>query len=56
MKLNNNELLEKLDELKEIMGAEELLEELGKAMSDKELQENLEFIDRMHDTNLFNEN
>ena len=53
MRLNKNELFEKMDEMVELMGAETVLEELARAMSSDELQENLEYIDRMTETNLF---
>lgn len=48
-----NELYNKAEELKELLGTELLLNELIQAMSTDELRENLEFIDRMHDTNIF---
>ena len=51
--LSRSELLDKLEELKEIIGAEELLLSLALALSSDELQENLEYIDRMFDTNIF---
>lgn len=51
--LDKNELMEKLDEMVEILGAEYVLEELARAMSSDELQENLEFVDRMNETELF---
>lgn len=53
MRLNKNKLFEKMDEMIELMGAETVLEELARAMSSDELQENLEYIDRMNETNLF---
>lgn len=53
MRLNKNELFEKMDEMVELMGAEAVLEELARAMSSDELQENLEYIDRMNETDLF---
>ena len=54
MRLDKNKLFEKMDEMVELMGAEAVLEELARAMSSDELQENLEYIDRMHETDLFN--
>ena len=54
MRLDKNKLIEKMDEMVELMGAEAVLEELARAMSSDELQENLEYIDRMHETDLFN--
>ena len=53
--MNKNELMNKLDELVEMLGADNAINELAKAMDSKELEENLKFIDRMHDLNLFNE-
>lgn len=47
------ELFEKLDQLEEYLGTKEVLKELALALSSKELQENLEFIDRMHGTEIF---
>lgn len=51
--MDKNELMEKLDEMVDLMGAETVLEELARAMSSDDLQENLEYIDRMNETNLF---
>lgn len=52
--LDKNELMEKLDEMVEILGVEYVLENLTLAMSSDELQENLEYVDRLNETNLFN--
>ena len=49
------ELLETLDQLEEQIGTDELLESLALALSTDELQGCLEYIDRMHDTNIFND-
>ena len=54
--MNKNELMNKLDELVEMLGADTAINELAKAMDSKELEEDLKFIDRMHDLNLFDEN
>lgn len=51
--MDKNELMEKLDSMVEILGAETVLEELARAMSSDELQDNLEYVDRMQETNLF---
>ena len=51
--LDKNELMEKLDEMVEILGVEYVLENLALAMSSDDLQENLEFVDRMNETHLF---
>ena len=53
--MNKNELMNKLDELIEMFGADVALRELARAMTSKELEEDLRFIDRMDDLNLFNE-
>lgn len=49
------ELLETLDQLEEQIGTDELLESLALTLSTDELQGCLEYIDRMHDTNIFND-
>lgn len=51
--MDKNTLMDKMDELKELMGADTLLEELARALSVDDLRDNLEYIDRMHDTNVF---
>lgn len=53
-RLNRSELFETLDQLNEQIGTAELLENLALALSTDELQGCLEYIDRMHDTNIFN--
>ena len=53
--MNKNELMNKLDELVEMFGADIALRELARAMDSKELEEDLKFIDRMDDLNLFDE-
>lgn len=50
-----NDLMNKLDELVEMLGAENAINELAKAMDSKELESDLKYIDRMHDLNLFDE-
>ena len=45
------ERIEKMEELKDLMGADLLLEELVRAMSDDEAEENFNFIERMHGLN-----
>lgn len=54
-KLNMDDLFERLDTLAEQIGTAELLENLALALSRDELQDCLEYIDRMHDTNIFND-
>lgn len=51
--MDKNELMEKMDKMVDLMGAEAVLEELARAMSSDELQANLKFIDRMNETGLF---
>ena len=53
--MNKNELMNKLDELVEMFGADVAINELAKAMDSKELEEDLKFINRMNDLNLFDE-
>ena len=53
-RLDKNELMKKLDEMVEVLGTKTVLEDLALAMSSDELQENLEYIDRMRETDLFN--
>ena len=53
--MNKNELMNKLDELVDLLGADATINELAKAMDSKELEENLKYIDRMNDLNLFDE-
>lgn len=53
--MNKNELMNKLDEMVEMFGANTTINELAKAMDSKELEEDLKYIDRMNDLNLFNE-
>ena len=51
--LCKDELIEKMEELKEAIGSDELLLNLALALTSDELYENLEYIDRMFDTNVF---
>ena len=53
--MNKNELYEIAENMTEQIGAQALLEELLYAMDIDELKANLEFIDRMHDLNNFDE-
>ena len=53
--MNKNNLMDKLDELVEMVGAENAINELAKAMDSNELENDLRFIDRMDDLNLFDE-
>lgn len=51
--MDKNTLMKKADEIKEILGADGLLDALLKAMDSDELKADLSYIDRMHDTNVF---
>ena len=51
--LSKYELIEKMEEMKDAIGSDELLLNLALALSSDELQENLEYIDRMFDINIF---
>ena len=53
--MNKNELMDKLDELVEMFGADVAINELAKAMNSNELEDDLKYIDRMNDLNLFDE-
>lgn len=46
--MTKDELMEKADEMRELMGDELFIDELLKALDARELQENLEYIDRMN--------
>ena len=47
--MNKAELFIKAEEMRELMGDDVFISELLKAMDSNELEEDLEFIDRMHD-------
>ena len=51
--MDKDKLYEIVEKMTEQLGTQELLDSLVMAMSSKELQENLEFIDRMHDLDNF---
>lgn len=53
--MERDELFEKLEMMKEIMGTDDLLMEIALSMNTKDLEETLTFIDRMNDTDVFNE-
>ena len=46
------ELFEVLNEMVEILGAEETLLEIANALSSDELEENLDYVSRMYDLDL----
>ena len=51
--MDKDKLYEIVEKMTEQLGAQELLDSLVMAMSSKELQENLEYIDRMNDLENF---
>ena len=51
--MDKNKLYEILENMETQLGAQELLDSLVMSMSSKELQENLEYIDRMNDLGNF---
>lgn len=51
--MDKNKLMDNVDKMKDIIGADELLDALCRAMSSDELEDNLRYIDRMHETNVF---
>ena len=55
MRKNRNELNEVLNTMVEMLGAEQVLQELANAQDTHELQANLEYISDMWDLDLFME-
>lgn len=53
MGLRKNQLYEIAEKIEEQIGSKTLLEDLLKAMSDSELQSNLEYVDRMYGLSIF---
>lgn len=51
--MNKQQLYDKLDELVELFGSDYVLDELSKTLDSDELESDLEYIDQMNDTNLF---
>ena len=51
--MEHDEVWDIFEEMKEMLGAEELVNELAQALSTDELEENLRFIDKNHDLGLF---
>jgi hypothetical protein len=47
--ISDQKLWKAIDKLKEILGAEELVDQICQAMSDDDLKDTLEFIIRMND-------
>ena len=54
--MEHDEVWDIFEEMKEMLGAEELVNELAQALSTDELEENLRFIDKSHDLGLFRVN
>lgn len=50
--MDKSQLLEKLDEMVEIMGADQMLEALAKSLSSDVLEDHLRYIDRCYETNV----
>lgn len=50
--MDKNELLNIVDVMQDTMGSDELLFEIAKAMTSKDLQETLEYINRCYDLNI----
>ena len=55
MRKDRNELNEVLNTMVEMLGAEQVLQELANAQDTRELQENLEYISDMWELDLFME-
>lgn len=51
--MSKEKLYDIVDKMKDAIGADEVLDALCQALSDKELEENLRWIDRTQDLNLF---
>lgn len=47
-------LYELMEQMENCLGTKQLLDELFNALSSQELEENLEYIDRMNDLGIFN--
>lgn len=50
--MDKNELLNIVDDMQEVMGSDELLLAIVKAMTSKDLQETLEYINRCYDLDI----
>lgn len=53
--MDKDELYEIANIMCEMMGSDQILDDLLKALSSQELEDNLRYIDRMEDLNLFEE-
>lgn len=54
MTLNKSELYDIADQIQDRIGSECFLDSILKAMSEQELKDMLEYIDRMEDLDIFN--
>ena len=54
--MEHDEVWDIFEEMKEMLGVEELVNELAQALSTDELEENLRFIDKNYDLGLFRVN
>lgn len=52
-RLDSDIIWDIFEKMKEIMGAENLLDELARALSTDELEENLRWVDKNHDLGIF---
>jgi len=50
--MDKNELMDTLDDMQEAMGSDELLLAIVKAMTSKDLQETMEYINRCYDLDI----
>ena len=50
--MEKSELMDTLDKMQEALGTDELLMAIVKAMTSKDLQETMEFINRCYDLNI----
>lgn len=53
--LEKNTLMEKMDDIKDLLGTELLLQDLAQSLDSHELQSSLEYINRCYDLNIFND-
>lgn len=51
-RLSSDQVWKAFEQMKDVMGAESLLDELAQALSTDQLEENLRFIDRNNDLNI----
>ena len=51
--MDKNELLTILDKMSDRLGCEQMLEALARVMSSDDLEDNLRYINRVYETNVF---